>query len=92
MIGSQDPLREHPNSRDDIFKIYQSELEKLGHNYYISMGNKKKREIDIKNIISNILELIKVFNFVESYNGVPEWLRLYPLNLDLVIQNREVSQ
>ena len=52
-----DPLREHPNSRDDIFKIYQSELEKLGHNYYISMGNKKKREIEIKNIISDILNL-----------------------------------
>ena len=52
-----DPLREHPKNRDEIFKIYQSELESLGYKYYICEGKKKKREEEIKNLICSILNL-----------------------------------
>ena len=52
-----DPLREHPNNRNQIFKIYQSELKKLGYKYYICKGEKNKREEEIKNIICSNLNL-----------------------------------
>ena len=52
-----DQLREHPNNRDEIYKIYKSEVESLGYKYYICKGEKKKREKEIKNIICSNLNL-----------------------------------
>ena len=44
----KDPLREHPNSRSELFNIYQKELESLNHNYY-----------QIKGKTRNVLEIAK---------------------------------
>ena len=33
-----DPLRENPNDRNKLFKIYQKELSELGHTYFIIKG------------------------------------------------------
>ena len=34
----KDPLRENPNTRKKIFKLYEEELIKLKHNYFIIQG------------------------------------------------------
>ena len=36
-----DPLRENPDSRGELFEIYKKELEHLGHNYLIVEGEKR---------------------------------------------------
>ena len=48
-----DSLRENPTNREELFKIYKEELEKLKHNYSIIEGEER-----IKNSISKISSLI----------------------------------
>ena len=47
-----DPQRENPNNREELFEIYKEELEILGHDYLIVKGEGR-----IKNSISKISEL-----------------------------------
>ena len=47
-----DPQRENPNNREELFEIYKEELEELGHDYLIVKGEGR-----IKNSISKISEL-----------------------------------
>ena len=47
-----DPLRENPANREELFKIYKGELEKLHHNYFIVEGEER-----IKNSIAKISNL-----------------------------------
>ena len=49
----EDPLRENPTNREELFEIYKEELEKLKHNYSIIEGEER-----IKNSISKISSLI----------------------------------
>lgn len=46
----KDPLRENPNNRLNLYKIYKQELRNLNHDYYIV-----KRENRSANIISKML-------------------------------------
>ena len=36
-----DPMRENKNDRDEIFKLYKSELDLLGHSYKVISGKKR---------------------------------------------------
>jgi len=47
----EDPLREHPHQRRDLFKIYLSELEKLGRPFAIVSGSGTTR---LQNAITHI--------------------------------------
>ena len=38
-----DSLRENPTNREELFKIYKRELEKLHHNYFIVEGTEDER-------------------------------------------------
>ena len=49
----EDSLRENPTNREEIFKLYKEELDKLKHNYFIVRGKER-----IKNSISKISNLI----------------------------------
>ena len=49
----EDPQRENPHNRDELFEIYKVELEQLGHNYFILEGQKR-----LENSIKKITELI----------------------------------
>jgi len=49
----EDPLRENPTNREELFEIYKEELEKLKHNYSIIEGEER-----IKNSIAKISSLI----------------------------------
>ena len=46
----EDPLREHPKNRMDIFRLYKKELEDLNHKYHVIEG-----EARVENAISKIL-------------------------------------
>ena len=50
-----DPLRENPTNREELFKIYKRELEKLHHNYFIVEGTEDERIIQCVSIIKNLL-------------------------------------
>lgn len=44
----KDVLRENPNDRDELFKIYQTELDSLNHSYHIiENGNRLEKAINI---------------------------------------------
>jgi nicotinamide riboside kinase len=49
----EDPQRENPHNREELFEIYKVELEQLGHNYSILEGQKR-----LENSIKKITELI----------------------------------
>jgi nicotinamide riboside kinase len=49
----EDPQRENPHNREELFEIYKVELEQLGHNYFILEGQKR-----LENSIKKITELI----------------------------------
>ena len=50
-----DPQRENPNDREELFKIYKGELEKLKHNYFIVEGTEDERIIQCVSSIKNLL-------------------------------------
>ena len=49
----EDPQRENPHNREELFEIYKLELEQLGHNYSILEGQKR-----LEKSIKKITELI----------------------------------
>ena len=49
-----DPLRENPNDREELFKIYQTELSDLGHTYFIINGEERIEKA--KKIIQKLIE------------------------------------
>ena len=49
----EDPQRENPNDRVELFEIYKQELDNLGHDYFIV-----KRKNRIENSIAKISQLI----------------------------------
>ena len=49
----EDPQRENPNDRVELFEIYKQELDNLGHNYFIVEGENR-----IENSIAKISQLI----------------------------------
>ena len=51
----EDPQRENPNDRVDLFTSYKQELDNLGHNYFIVEGENR-----IENSISKISSLITI--------------------------------
>ena len=51
----EDPQRENPNDRVELFEIYKQELDNLGHNYFIVEGENR-----IENSISKISSLITI--------------------------------
>jgi NadR type nicotinamide-nucleotide adenylyltransferase len=52
----EDPQREHPHQREELFKLYKSEVEKMGVPFIIIRGNRAaRREVAIK-AIDDILE------------------------------------
>ena len=51
----EDPQRENPNDRVDLFTSYKQELDNLGHNYFIVGGENR-----IENSISKISSLITI--------------------------------
>ena len=48
-----DPQRENPHNRDELFEIYKVKLEQLDHKYFILEGQKR-----LENSIKKITELI----------------------------------
>ena len=50
-----DPLRENPANREELFKIYQEELEKLHHNYFIVEGTEDERIVKCVSSIKKLL-------------------------------------
>ena len=51
-----DPQRENPDNREELFDIYNEELKKLGHDFYILEG--EKRTEDAIRIISDLIKSI----------------------------------
>jgi len=51
----EDPQRENPNDRVELFEIYKQELDNLGHNYFMVEGKNR-----IENSISKISSLITI--------------------------------
>lgn len=51
-----DPLRENPNNREELFLLYESELQQAGFNYKIISGQGKKRLQNAVNIIDDYLK------------------------------------
>ena len=49
----EDPQRENPHNRDELFEIYKVKLEQLDHKYFILEGQKR-----LENSIKKITELI----------------------------------
>ena len=49
-----DPQRENPNNREELFEIYKTELESLGHTYFVVEGKDRveKSISKISNLIS----------------------------------------
>tara|TARA_B110000211_G_scaffold229790_1_gene288138 strand:+ start:584 stop:1093 length:510 start_codon:yes stop_codon:yes gene_type:complete len=49
-----DPQRENPDNREELFEIYKVKLEKLGHNYFIVEGENRidKSILKISTLIS----------------------------------------
>jgi nicotinamide riboside kinase len=50
IVWRQDPLRENPKNRIDLFQLYKKELENLSQDYYVVEGENRT-----KNAISKIL-------------------------------------
>ena len=50
-----DSLRENPTNREELFKIYKRELEKLHHNYFIVEGTEDERIVKCVSSIKKLL-------------------------------------
>lgn len=48
-----DPQRENPNDREELFEIYKTELERLGHKYFVVKGNNR-----MKKSLKSLIQLI----------------------------------
>lgn len=51
----EDPLREHPTQRDELYDIYQKELETMGASYLVVKGDKEERKDQATTIINRLL-------------------------------------
>jgi NadR type nicotinamide-nucleotide adenylyltransferase len=49
-----DPLREHPHLREELFEIYVNELEKAQRNYIVVKGNEHERFIQARDAILGV--------------------------------------
>ena len=50
-----DPLRENPNNREELFALYKMEIEQLKIPYFIISGDKKNRLDSAISIINNFI-------------------------------------
>ncbi len=50
----EDPLRENPYNRSELFKLYHKNLESSNENFYVLKGSKKNRVIEAINLIDNL--------------------------------------
>jgi nicotinamide riboside kinase len=54
MPWEEDPLRENPNERDQLFEIYHDELIKMNRPFSILEGNVEERLTSCKNVIRSL--------------------------------------
>ena len=49
----EDPLRENPNNRLELYKIYKEEIKRLNHDYYIVKAKNRSTKILSEILIKN---------------------------------------
>jgi nicotinamide riboside kinase len=63
ILWINDPQRENPNDREELFEIYKQELDDLGHKYFIVEGENRMENsiLKISPLIIHYLKSIYIF-------------------------------